>query len=237
MSQAGGPRGRRAAAGGAGAADLVRPDDSRLAAAVRLRFGGAAGHPAHEAMEGLDLGAERFERATVPILLRLAQAATGPLDRVALRVQQATDLEEGLDVLPAIPTLLGLRLDGAHQAELGLPVAQHVGLDAEEPRHLADAEVETIRDRDTRHVVPVPVSFIAFLRTWLALKESTRRPEIVISSPVCGLRPFRGRFSWITKLPNPESLIFSPCSSWRLMISNRASTISVASFLENPTRS
>ncbi len=32
----------------------------------------------------------------------------------------------------------------------------------------------------------------------------TFRPEMMISSPVCGLRPFRGRFSWTTKLPKPE---------------------------------
>src|SRR6185369_5709175 len=80
-------------------------------------------------------------------------------------------------------------------------------------------------------------ALIVRLRTWLGLNESTRRPEITISSPVCGLRPLRGRFSLITKLPNPEILTFSPCSRRALMTSKIDSTTSAASFLENPTRS
>src|SRR5262249_14130604 len=152
--------------------------------AVRPGLLDPPGHPAHEAVEGFDLGAERLEGTSFPIL-GLAQAASGALDRIALGIQQAADLEQGLHVLAAIPTLLGFRFDRTHQAELGLPVAQHVGLDAEQARDLADAEVETVRERDTRHVVPGPPSFIAFFKTWLALNDSTRRPEIVISSPVC----------------------------------------------------
>jgi len=50
--------------------------------------------------------------------------------------------------------------------------------------------------------------FRAFLSTWLGLKVSTRRAEMVISSPVCGFRPTREFFSRTTKLPNPEILIF-----------------------------
>ena len=78
---------------------------------------------------------------------------------------------------------------------------------------------------------------MVLLRTWLGLNESTRRPEITISSPVWGLRPLRGRFSLITKLPKPEILTFSPCSRRALMTSKIDSTTSAASFLENPTRS
>src|SRR6266853_244671 len=65
--------------------------------------------------------------------------------------------------------------------------------------------------------------------------EITRRALISISWPVWGLRPTRERFSRTTKLPKPESLIFSPFSSVSLMVSNTISTISALSFLENPT--
>jgi integration host factor subunit alpha len=53
-------------------------------------------------------------------------------------------------------------------------------------------------------------SFSACLRSWLALKFSTRRAVITIGSPVCGLRPCRCLLSRSTKLPKPEILIFSP---------------------------
>src|SRR5262249_8567436 len=49
------------------------------------------------------------------------------------------------------------------------------------------------------------------------------------------LRPTRDFFSRTTKLPKPESLIFSPFSSVSLMVSNTISTISADSFLEKPT--
>src|SRR5438034_1213807 len=62
-----------------------------------------------------------------------------------------------------------------------------------------------------------------------------RRPEMTISSPVCGLRPLRGRFSFTTKLPKPEILTFSPRSRRRFTISKIDSTTSVASFFEKPT--
>src|SRR5690606_18862436 len=76
--------------------------------------------------------------------------------------------------------------------------------------------------------------FSAFLRTWLGLKVSTRRAEMVISSPVCGFRPIRAFFSRTTTFPNPEILIFSPDARVSLMQLKTISTISAASFLENP---
>jgi hypothetical protein len=42
---------------------------------------------------------------------------------------------------------------------------------------------------------PKGQSLSVFLSTWLALKVSTRRSVMVISVPVRGLRPTRGRFS------------------------------------------
>src|SRR6266705_2956205 len=58
---------------------------------------------------------------------------------------------------------------------------------------------------------------------------------MTISSPVCGLRPLRGRFSFTTKLPKPEILTFSPRSRRCFTISKIDSTTSVASFFEKPT--
>src|SRR5688572_19288591 len=74
-----------------------------------------------------------------------------------------------------------------------------------------------------------------FFMIWLALKVRTLRPTMMISSPVCGLRPFLGRLVLTTKFPKPEIFTFSPRSKHPLIISNVASTTSVASFFENPT--
>src|SRR5437588_3255266 len=75
----------------------------------------------------------------------------------------------------------------------------------------------------------------AFFKTCEGRKVSTRRALISISCPVCGLRPTRDFFSRTTKLPKPDSLIFSPRSSVSFKVSKTISTISADSFLENPT--
>ena len=64
------------------------------------------------------------------VVAELAQARAGPFDGEALVVEQVADAQEQLDVLPPVeplPRTRLLRLDGV---ELGLPVAQDVGLDA-----------------------------------------------------------------------------------------------------------
>jgi hypothetical protein len=66
------------------------------------------------------------------------------------------------------------------------------------------------------------------------LNVRTRRALIVISWPVCGFRPARAFLSRTTKFPKPEILIFSPRSSVSLIVSKTVSTISAASFFENP---
>src|SRR5262249_22930355 len=77
--------------------------------------------------------------------------------------------------------------------------------------------------------------FRALFSTWLGRKGSTRRAEISISLPVCGLRPTRA-FLWRTwKFPKPEILILSPRSSVSFTVSKTSSTISADSFLEKPT--
>ena len=82
--------------------------------------------------------------------------------------------------------------------------------------------------------LPLPQSLSAFFSTWLGLKVSTRRALMVISCPVCGLRPARAFLSRTTKFPNPEILIFSPRSRVPLIVSNTVSTMSAASFFEKP---
>jgi hypothetical protein len=68
----------------------------------------------------------------------------------------------------------------------------------------------------------------------LGLKVTTLRPEISISSPVFGFRPFLGRFCRTTKFPNPEILIFFPSSMVAFKIPNTWSTIAVDSFDVKP---
>src|SRR5207247_659549 len=76
----------------------------------------------------------------------VAQAAFGAGDGVALGVEEAPDLEQRLDVLAAVEAMPGARLAGPQDAELALPVAQHIRLDVEQARHLADLEVELVGD-------------------------------------------------------------------------------------------
>src|SRR3989338_2086800 len=64
----------------------------------------------------------------------LARAGDGE----TLLVEQPLDGEHGLDVLAAVDSLAVLALGGLEARELGLPVAQHVGLDLGQRRHFAD---------------------------------------------------------------------------------------------------
>ena len=70
-----------------------------------------------------------------------------------------------------------------------------------------------------------------------ASSVSGRRAASWISSPVCGLRPFRAFFSRTMKFPKPEIFTFSPEASVSLMMAKTVSTRSADSFLEKPTRS
>ena len=72
------------------------------------------------------------------------QAGTG--DGVALVVEEALDAEGHLDVALAIEALAGTAFVWLELGELGLPEAQNVGRDIAEICHVADAEVELVRD-------------------------------------------------------------------------------------------
>src|SRR4051812_41197712 len=105
------------------------------------------------------------------------------------------------------------------------------------PRHRSyGGERRNRRSRSRQRASALQADLLrAFFSTCEGRNVSTRRAEISISWPVCGLRPTRDFFSRTTKLPNPESLIFSPRSSVSFKVSNTISTISADSFLENPT--
>src|SRR5581483_140234 len=61
--------------------------------------------------------------------------------------------------------------------------------------------------------------FRLFFMIWLALNVRTLRPTMMISSPVCGFLPLRGRLVLTTKLPKPEIFTFSPRSRQLVMMS------------------
>jgi hypothetical protein len=54
------------------------------------------------------------------------------------------------------------------------------------------------------------VSATRSLRTWLALKESTRRESMVTGTPVLGSRPRRECLRLTVKVPKRDSLTLSP---------------------------
>src|SRR5262249_61759452 len=119
------------------------------------------------------------------------------------------DARTGLHVLAAVERVAGPRLARTQDADPAPPVAQQVRLHADQLGRFADAEVELVGECRAAHPSDSPAAggvppFMTFFSTWLALNVSTRRPEMTISSPVCGVRPFRGRFSLTTTFPRPE---------------------------------
>src|SRR5438067_2439522 len=144
--------------------------------------------------------------------------------------------------------MFGRRLGGFQKVELGFPITQNVRLDTDDLADFADLKINLFRQTrrhsriysdaeelgaDSGEDEEIPLRL--FFMIWLALKVRTFRPTMMISSPVCGFRPFRGRLVLTTKFPKPEIFTFSPRSKQPLMMSNVASTTSVASFFENPT--
>src|SRR5213594_3815783 len=98
----------------------------------------------------LELGAQVFHRlrgerapgfglqlARATILLDLLARA---FDRVFLRIQQVLHQHDQLDLAPLIHPVAGPVLGGVQEAELALPVPQHVRLQVGELTHLADRE-------------------------------------------------------------------------------------------------
>src|SRR5882724_10035509 len=88
---------------------------------------------------GADVGRRRQRRGRL-LVAELAQPRARALDRETLLVQQVANAEQQLDVAALVEALLRARLLRLEGPELGLPVAQHVGLDAHETSRIADLE-------------------------------------------------------------------------------------------------
>src|SRR6266403_3113029 len=152
---------------------VTSPRSCRLARELRARLGGAPSRLCapdvapnialgarlascresllEHAVEGDELVADGGDRQRVfdwwgrwRVGGELAEAAFGAFDRVALDVEEAADLDQELDVLAAVEAVAGAGLAGAEDAELRLPVADDVGLHADQLRDLADLEVELV---------------------------------------------------------------------------------------------
>src|SRR2546422_489677 len=106
--------------------------------------------PLENGENGFELGAQvldglgreraaclRLQVPAAPILLDLLAR---PLDRVFLGVEQMLHQHDQLDLAPLIHPVAGPVLGGVQEAELALPVAQHVRLQVGELTHLADRE-------------------------------------------------------------------------------------------------
>src|SRR2546425_963876 len=106
--------------------------------------------PLENGENGFELGAQvldglgrerparlRLQVPAAPILLDLLAR---PLDRVFLGVEQMLHQHDQLDLAPLIHPVAGPVLGGVQEAELALPVPQHVRLQVGELTHLADRE-------------------------------------------------------------------------------------------------
>src|SRR5438552_2871003 len=106
--------------------------------------------PLENGENGFELGAQvldglgreraarlRLQVPAAPILLDLLAR---PLDRVFLGVQQMLHQHDQLDLAPLIHPVAAPVLGGVQEAELALPVPQHVRLQVGELTHLADRE-------------------------------------------------------------------------------------------------
>src|SRR5436189_1837800 len=119
--------------------------------------------PFENAEDGLQLGAElldgfggqrtpRFglELARATVLLDLLARA---LDRVFLRVQQVFHEHDQLDLAPLVHAIARAILGGIEEAELALPIPEHVRLEVGELADLADGEelLDGLRRRAAAH--------------------------------------------------------------------------------------
>jgi len=76
------------------------------------------------------------------------QILSRPGDCEAVAVKQTPDLEHEFDVLAAVEPVPGFALHGFESRELSFPEPQDIGLDTRKLAHLADSEIELVRDED-----------------------------------------------------------------------------------------
>src|SRR5258708_2516272 len=120
------------------------------ASRASARAGIGRGLPVEQRENRLQLGAQvvhRLRGEGAP-RLRVERGGAGvrvdllsrPVDGVLLRVQEVLDQHDQLDLAPLVDTVAGTVLGGAQEAELALPVPQHVRLEVGELADLADRE-------------------------------------------------------------------------------------------------
>src|SRR5437879_11945669 len=120
----------------------------------------------------LELAAQVFHRLRgerAPCLgLELTRAAvlldllTRPFDRVFLGVQQVLHQHDQLDLASLVHPVSRAVFRGVQEAELALPVAEHVRLQIGELAYLADREEFMAGVRDANRPLAAPLHFSAF---------------------------------------------------------------------------
>jgi len=134
-----------------------RRDGPCSGAALGVHLVAQLEHPVPQDLKALQGFADLVEVHLGGGAARAGHDLSGPGDGVALVVQQALDPEEAGEVLLAVQPLARAGPVRLH-AKLGLPVAQHVGVDADELGDLSDAEVELVGDLGVVRVVFVRVA-------------------------------------------------------------------------------
>src|SRR5256885_8949804 len=128
----------------------------------------------------------RLQVPAAPILLDLLAR---PLDRVFLGVEQMLHQHDQLDLAPLIHPVAGPVLGGVQEAELALPVAQHVRLQVGELTHLADREELLNGMRDAhRQCSGLSSRAIRSATAWLGdlrLKRTSATSRAIGSSTPC----------------------------------------------------
>src|SRR2546422_2311474 len=128
----------------------------------------------------------RLELARAPILLDLLARA---FDRVFLRIQQVLHQHDQLDLAPLVHPVAGPVLGGVQEAELALPIPQHVRLQVGELTYLTDRE-ELLNGRGGAHRQCSGLSSrsIKSATAWLAdfrLKSTSATSRAIGSSTPC----------------------------------------------------
>src|SRR5207253_2401980 len=179
--------------------------------------------PLENGENGFELGAQvldglgreraaclRLQVPAAPILLDLLAR---PLDRVFLGVQQMLHQHDQLDLAPLIHPVAGPVLGGVQEAELALPVPQHVRLQVGELTHLADRE-ELLNGMGDAHRQCSGLSSrsIRSATAWLGdlrLKRTSASPRVIRAARVLWPMPSP------SKMPAASAMTFlsAPASS------------------------
>src|SRR5437660_523602 len=127
-----------------------------------------------------------FELTRAAVLLDLL---TRPFDRVFLGIQQVLHQHDQLDLAPLIHAVPRAVFRGVQEAELALPVAQHVRLQIGELADLADREEFLDGVRDAHRPPPPPLHCSAFssrsIRSATAITFLSAPPSSTPATSVC----------------------------------------------------